>query len=188
MRSRGTDHATIGKQTRTTNTLNVLYKTGGTRYTCAQRTKVLFAFITPHNMSKLTLTRSKLRPDSRIARQSTYSRRRSLRRQTYRTTNINARATTFNYAQNAQFAEILARHSQTDGLRTAKRTQKANLSALQTTPRKFEHVALSNYQTNAATAATPTNLATGKTRPLTTVGYYNRRTTTEHVSRQTYRF
>ena len=71
-RSRGTDHATIGKQTRTTNTLNVLYKTDGTRYTCAQRTKVLFAFITPHNMCKLTLTRSKLRPDSSIARQSTY--------------------------------------------------------------------------------------------------------------------
>ena len=71
-RSRGTDHATIGKQTRTTNTLNVLYKTDGTRYTCAQRTKVLFAFITPHNMCKLTLTRSKLRPDSNIARQNTY--------------------------------------------------------------------------------------------------------------------
>ena len=50
----------------------MLYKTGSTRYTCAQRTKVPFAFITPHNMCKLTLTRSKLRPDSSIARQSTY--------------------------------------------------------------------------------------------------------------------
>lgn len=48
------------------------HKTGGTLCTCAQRTKVLFAFITPHNMCKLTLTRSKLRLDSSIARQSTY--------------------------------------------------------------------------------------------------------------------
>lgn len=59
---------------------------------------------------------------------------------------------------------------------------------MQTTLAKLEHVALSNYQTDAATAATPTNLTTGKTRPLTTEGYRDRRKTTEYVSRQTHLF
>ena len=86
----------------------MLYKTGGTRYTYAQRTKVLFAFITPHNMCKLTLTRSKLRPDSSIARQSTYRAGEDRCADKHTANSTNARATTFDYAQNAQSVKISA--------------------------------------------------------------------------------
>ena len=61
-RSRGTDHATIGKQTRTTNTLNVLDKPGSTQYSYARTEQKRFCF---HNIS-ITCANSHL-PDRNSA-------------------------------------------------------------------------------------------------------------------------
>ena len=47
-RSRRADHATIGKQTRTTNTLSVLEKPGSTQYSYARTEQKRFCF---HNIS-----------------------------------------------------------------------------------------------------------------------------------------
>lgn len=56
------------------------------RHTIHMRAKneSAICFHNTHNMCKLTLTRSKLRPDSRIARQSTYRAGEDRCRQTYR--------------------------------------------------------------------------------------------------------
>ena len=140
-------------------------------------------------MCKLTLTRSKLRPDSSIARQSTYraGEDRCADKHTAQTaqTRERRRLTTPKTHNLPRYSHATAK--QTVCAPQNKRKSKP-LRIADNTSKKLEHVALSNYQTNAATAATPTNLTTGKTRPLTTEGYRDRRKTTEYVSRQTHLF
>ena len=139
-------------------------------------------------MCKLTLTQSKPRPDSSIARQSTY--RANEDRYAYKHTTQTVQ-TRERRSLTTHKTHNLPRHSHTTAKQTVcapqnKRKSKPlriadNTSKIRTHSSKRPP----NRHRNGSCPNQPRNRQNS---PLTTVGYHNHSTTTEHVSRQTYRF
>lgn len=141
----------------------------------------------PHNTCKLTLTRSKLRPDSSIARQSTYraGEDRCADKHTAQTaqTRERRRLTTPKTHNLPRYPHIAAN---TYALPyAAKANRSAPSSQLYSQYSRTTHINDLARQLSQSRQSDP---QTRQTSPATTVGYHNRCKTTEHVSRQTYRF